>query len=80
MAVETSDAVASHPSYRHVSTELLEERAATVVRYEHVKTGAEVLSVSCEDTNKVFGVSFRTPPEDSTGVAHIMEHSVLCGE
>ena len=32
-----------------------------------------------DDENKVFGISFRTPPEDSTGVAHILEHSVLCG-
>ena len=32
-----------------------------------------------EDDNKVFGITFRTPPKDSTGVAHILEHSVLCG-
>ena len=47
--------------------------------YIHKKTGAEVLSLSNEDENKVFGVAFRTPPSDSTGVAHILEHSVLCG-
>ena len=47
--------------------------------YRHEKTGAELLSLSVEDENKVFGVSFRTPPSDSTGIAHIMEHSVLCG-
>src|SRR6202011_2497595 len=45
----------------------------------HRKTGAELLSVINRDENKVFGVTFRTPPEDSTGVAHILEHSVLCG-
>ena len=32
-----------------------------------------------EDDNKVFNIAFRTPPADSTGVAHILEHSVLCG-
>jgi presequence protease len=47
--------------------------------YRHVKTGAELLSLMNEDENKVFGISFRTPPSDSTGVPHILEHSVLCG-
>lgn len=47
--------------------------------YRHAKTGAEVLSLINDDENKVFGIVFRTPPEDSTGVAHILEHSVLCG-
>jgi presequence protease len=47
--------------------------------YVHEKTGAEVLSLENSDENKVFGISFRTPPSDSTGVAHILEHSVLCG-
>jgi hypothetical protein len=47
--------------------------------YRHGETGAEVLSISCGDENKVFGASFRTPPRDSTGVAHILEHSALCG-
>ena len=32
-----------------------------------------------DDDNKVFSISFRTPPEDSTGLPHILEHSVLCG-
>jgi len=47
--------------------------------YRHEATGAELLSLSCADDNKVFGVTFRTPPADSTGVPHILEHSVLCG-
>lgn len=47
--------------------------------YRHLATGAQVLSVRSSDSNKVFGVAFRTPPPDSTGVAHILEHSVLCG-
>ncbi len=47
--------------------------------YRHIKTGAQVLSLTNDDENKVFGVTFRTPPTDSTGVAHILEHSVLCG-
>jgi len=64
--------------------ELQEEREIkeyrTVSRlYRHLKTGAQVLSLSNDDENKVFGITFRTPPRDSTGVAHILEHSVLCG-
>lgn len=47
--------------------------------YRHVKTGAELLSLKNDDENKVFGITFRTPPADSTGVPHILEHSVLCG-
>lgn len=47
--------------------------------YRHLKTGAELLSLENDDENKVFGITFRTPPDDSTGIAHIMEHSVLCG-
>ncbi len=47
--------------------------------YKHVKTGAELLSLRNDDENKVFGITFRTPPSDSTGVPHILEHSVLCG-
>lgn len=47
--------------------------------YRHVNTGARLLSLENEDENKVFGITFRTPPKDSKGIAHIMEHSVLCG-
>ena len=52
---------------------------ATACLYLHDRTGAELLSITNQDENKVFGITFRTPPQDSTGVAHILEHSVLCG-
>lgn len=45
----------------------------------HKKTGARVALLANDDPNKVFYIGFRTPPENSTGVAHILEHSVLCG-
>lgn len=57
----------------------IKEMASVAHVYEHDRTGARVLSIVNDDENKVFGISFRTPPEDSTGVAHILEHSVLCG-
>lgn len=47
--------------------------------YRHRKSGAELLSLINDDENKVFGIAFATPSEDSTGIAHILEHSVLCG-
>lgn len=47
--------------------------------YRHIPTGAEILSMENDDENKCFGIAFRTPPSDSTGVAHILEHTVLCG-
>ena len=47
--------------------------------YRHRATGARVLSLENDDENKVFGITFATPPTDSTGLPHIMEHSVLCG-
>ncbi len=47
--------------------------------FEHEKSGARLLHLANDDDNKVFSIFFRTPPEDSTGVAHILEHSVLCG-
>ena len=47
--------------------------------FRHAQTGAELISMENDDENKVFAVTFRTPPQDSTGVAHILEHSVLNG-
>jgi len=47
--------------------------------FEHEKSGARLLHLENDDDNKVFSIGFRTPPQDSTGVAHIIEHSVLCG-
>ena len=46
---------------------------------KHNKTGARVALLSNDDENKVFYIGFRTPPKDSTGAAHIVEHTVLCG-
>ncbi|GGF46210.1 peptidase M16 [Youhaiella tibetensis] len=69
---------------KHHAFELLQEQTIPEVNslarlYRHKKTGAEVLSLINDDENKVFGVTLKTPPSDSTGVAHILEHSVLCG-
>lgn len=57
----------------------LEEMQSQVMELEHNKTGAKIFLAANEDDNKVFTIGFRTPPEDSTGVAHIVEHCVLSG-
>ncbi|VAW29850.1 Predicted insulinase-like Zn-dependent peptidase DVU0941 [hydrothermal vent metagenome] len=59
--------------------EEIEERQATARLYRHLQSGAELLSLETADENKSFGIAFRTPPPDSTGLPHIMEHSVLGG-
>ncbi len=66
------------------SYELIEERNVDDLNskgylLKHKKTGANVLLLSNDDRNKVFSIGFRTPPYDSTGLPHILEHSVLCG-
>ncbi len=63
---------------------LIEEREIPEInslarRFRHTRTGAELLSLENADTNKCFGVSFFTPPDDSTGLPHILEHCVLNG-
>lgn len=59
--------------------EYVAEYDAKVFLFKHEKTGAEVMSLSNDDENKTFGITFRTPPANSTGIPHILEHSVLCG-
>ncbi|HEV7274751.1 MAG TPA: insulinase family protein [Devosiaceae bacterium] len=68
-----------HPAFELVREQEVPEVSSLARFYRHRKTGAEVLSLENDDENKVFGVAFKTPPADSTGVAHILEHSVLCG-
>ena len=57
----------------------IEEVDSTAYLFSHEKSGARLFFLENEDDNKVFSISFRTPPVDDTGVAHIVEHSVLCG-
>ncbi len=51
----------------------------TAYELEHERTGAKVLHLHCDDRENLYSIGFRTPPKDSTGVAHILEHSVLAG-
>ena len=61
---------------RSVSIEALNLR---VEEYQHRATGATHLHLASDNPENVFMVALRTVPQDSTGVAHILEHTVLCG-
>lgn len=66
-------------AYEVLSEERIEDVHAKATYLRHRKSGARVALLSNSDKNKVFTIGFRTPPENSTGVAHIIEHTVLCG-
>ena len=67
------------PGYTLVRTEDCLEQHGTLTVLTHDVSGATVLLVENEDTNKAFGIGFGTLPSDDTGVFHILEHSVLAG-
>lgn len=66
-------------AYELLSNQKLENQNGTGYYLRHKKTGARVALIENQDDNKVFTIGFRTPPKDSTGAAHIVEHTVLCG-
>ena len=66
-------------AYEVIQKEDLSDIKSQGFLLKHKKSGARVLLMENDDENKVFCIGFRTPPSDSTGVPHIMEHSVLCG-
>lgn len=65
--------------FRLVEEKNVKETNSTVRLFQHEKSGARLFYMENEEDNKVFSIAFRTPPRDSTGVPHILEHSVLCG-
>lgn len=66
-------------AYELIKGEFVKEVNSFVLTLRHKLSQARVLVFSNEDENKVFNIGFRTPPEDETGVPHIIEHTVLCG-
>ncbi len=66
-------------AYELVKEKELNEMNSLGVVLRHKKTGARIFLMENDDDNKVFCIGFRTPPGDSTGLQHILEHSVLCG-
>ncbi|MDZ7924643.1 MAG: insulinase family protein [Marinagarivorans sp.] len=68
-----------HKAFRLIRTQSVESLNIMVEEYEHIKTGAQHIHLACDNPENVFLVALRTVPEDSTGVAHILEHTALCG-
>ena len=65
--------------FRLLKMQTIPEADSEGFEFVHEKTGARLFYLKNGDDNKVFSIAFRTPPTDDTGVAHILEHSVLCG-
>lgn len=72
-------AAAAHPSFNFIRSEHVSSLGIEVMEYEHQKTGAKHFHIASEYDENVFLIAFRTMPEDSRGVAHILEHTALCG-
>ena len=68
-----------YSGFRLDRIERIDEINGTAYEMKHEKSGARLIYIDSPDSNKVFNIAFRTTPYNSTGVAHIMEHSVLCG-
>lgn len=68
-----------HPAFEPVRQVSLPALQATLLESRHRVTGARHLHLASDNSENVFMVAFKTMPEDSTGVAHILEHTVLCG-
>lgn len=66
-------------AYEIIKEQKLEDLNSKGYLLRHKKSGARISVISNDDENKVFYIGFRTPPKNSTGVAHIIEHTVLCG-
>ena len=65
--------------FRLLRKQSVAEADSEAFEFVHEKTGARLFYLKNKDDNKVFSIAFRTPPKDDTGVAHIVEHSTLCG-
>lgn len=69
----------AHPAFTHVGSREVPSLKLEVQRFRHLKTGAEHIHLAADNPENVFLVALRTVPHDSTGVAHILEHTALCG-
>ena len=64
-------------NFNLIDEKYIEDVHSKVSYYEHIKTKAKIVTLENNMDNLAFGIGFRTPPKDSSGVAHIIEHSVL---
>lgn len=76
---EPNTSPTTHPAFEWNRSEEISSLNITMEEYTHRETGAKHFHLSSENSENVFLVAFRTVPMDSTGVAHILEHTALCG-
>lgn len=76
---QTQSSTTPHPAFRLLNAQSVESLNLIVEEYEHIQTGAQHIHLAADNPENVFLVALRTVPEDSTGVAHILEHTALCG-
>ena len=69
----------SHPAFEFKRSETIDSLGIDIQEYVHRTTGALHYHIAADNQENVFLVAFRTVPEDNTGVAHILEHTALCG-
>ena len=74
-----SATITHHPAFAPIRSEFIEALNVTVQEFEHIETKAKHYHIAAENDENVFLVGLKTVPTDSTGVAHILEHTVLCG-
>ncbi len=68
-----------HPAFQWIRSERIDSLNITIEKYQHINTGAAHYHLAAENNENVFLVALRTIPTDSTGVAHMLEHTALCG-
>ncbi len=69
----------AHPAFESIRQQSIDSLNVTVEEYRHTKTGAQHIHIQADNPENVFLVALRTVPMDSSGVAHILEHTALCG-
>ncbi len=78
-SIKSLDEIKIPEAYTVEKSEYVKETDSFAITLRHKLSNARILVFSNSDDNKVFNIGFRTPPEDDTGVPHIIEHTVLCG-
>ncbi|MEH6590461.1 MAG: insulinase family protein [Halioglobus sp.] len=79
MTASSANLPTAHAAFKPIRQETIESLNVTVQEFEHIATGASHYHMAADNAENVFLVALRTVPDDSTGVAHILEHTALCG-
>ncbi len=79
VSIKSMDELDLPQAYALEKAQYIGEISSFAMSLRHKRSGARILFLSNTDDNKVFSIGFRTPPDDATGVPHIIEHTVLCG-